>query len=187
MTSLQPDTSESDSTDDGPPPGFGMGTPYPGDWTATTMYQDSLFTIEHPASARVEPRPANERYGQPYPQLFISALPECKWHCGLTIVVRRDSTRDLLARIVKQTQDPEPLAATDMPEGPDAFIDSLPLGADPAVHTTTHCGDCTSFEINTTRYPWVARIEYSLDDREGLNPALAAKLAAVARTFRWRR
>jgi hypothetical protein len=38
----------------------------------------------------------------------------------------------------------------------------------------------------TTHFPWVATIEYSLDDREGYNPALSARIATVARTFRRR-
>jgi hypothetical protein len=177
-----PATSESDTA-----PAFGTGTPYPGSWTPTAVHQDSLFTIDYPASAKIEQRPPEPRYGRPNHELIIGPLPECKWDCRMTIVVRRDSTHDVLARLVAAVRKPEPLNDDEMAEGRESVIDSIPFGPDPAVHFSDYCGDCNKYEFVTTHYPWVATIDYALDDREGYSPALLARIASVARTFRWRR
>lgn len=100
--------------------------------------------------------------------------------------MHRDSTRDPLARIVAVVTEPEPVGANDLPEGPERIIDSIPFGFDPALHFSNYCGDCGHYEVVTVHPPWLARIEYSLDDREDYNPALLARIAEVARTFRWR-
>jgi hypothetical protein len=168
-------------------PAFGMGIPYPGSWRPTAVHQDSLFTIEYPASARIEQRPADPRNGRPYHELIIAPLPECRWKCRLTIVVRPDSTRDRLARVVAEVRKPKTPSEEEMAEGPESVIDSIPFGPDPAVHFSEYCGDCGKYEFMTTHHPWVATIEYSLDDREGYNPALLARIDTVIRTFRWRR
>ena len=166
---------------------LGMGKAFPGDWTPTATYQDSLFTIEYPAMAKVELKGPDRGNGQPYNRVIISPLPECRWSCELTIMVWRDSTRDRLARMVAAVQRPKTRDEDEMPEGPESLIDSIPFGPDPAIHLDDYCGDCGQYEVMTTHYPWAARIEYSLDDREGYNPALLAKINAVVRTFRWRR
>jgi hypothetical protein len=165
---------------------YGMGVPSPGSWTPTTVHEDSLFTIEYPASAKVERRPADTTRGRPYPQLIISPLPECRWTCGLTIVVRPDSTRDRLARVIAEVRKPKSPDEEEMAEGPASVVDTLPFGPDPAVHFSNYCGDCAQYEFMTTHFRWMATIEYSLDDREGYNPALLAKIDGVIRTFRWR-
>jgi hypothetical protein len=168
-------------------PRVGMGLPFPGSWTPTTVYQDSLFSIEYPASATIEHQPPATYYSPSYPQLVIGPLPECRWRCELRIMVHRDSTRDPLARIVAQTRAPKTRDEEGMAEGPQSLIDSMPFGPDRAVHFTNYCGDCGDYEFMTTHSPWVATIRYTLDDREGYNPALLARIAAVVRTFRWRR
>jgi hypothetical protein len=50
----------------------------------------------------------------------------------------------------------------------------------------TYCGDCTSGELVTAHGPWLARIMYNLDDRDGNNELVLAHLVEIARTFRWR-
>jgi hypothetical protein len=160
-------------------PTYGRGVPHPGNWTPTTVYEDSLFTIEYPASAKVQREPADTTRSRWYPQLVIEPLPECRWTCRLTIVVRRTSNPDLLRRLIAEVKRPKTRDEEEMAEGPKSVIDTLPFGADPAVHFSDYCGDCGQFEFMTTHGPWVATIEYSLDDREDYNPALLAKIDAV--------
>lgn len=165
----------------------GWGKPYPGSWTPTAVYEDSLFRIEYPASATIERQAPDARTGHPYPRLIIARLPDCKWHCQLTITVHRDSVRDRLAMLVAELSTPKSRDDDEMPEGPERLIDSLPFGPDRAIHVSDYCGDCGQYEFITTHAPWVATIEYSLDDREGYNPALIKKIDGAVRTFRWRR
>ena len=171
-------------SDTGPEPG--SGKPYPGGWTPTAVYEDSLFTIEYPASATIKREAPDASRGHPYPRLIVAPLPDCKWHCQLTITVHRDSVRGRIAMLVAELSKPKSRDDDEMPEGPEAIIDTLPFGPDPALHFSDS-GDCGQYEFLTTHAPWVATIEYSLDDREGYNPALLKNIDGVVRTFRWRR
>src|SRR6476661_7798286 len=137
-------------------PELGWGKPFPGSWTPTAMYEDSLFTIAYPASAKIEREAPDAKAGRPYPRLIIAPLPDCKWHCQLTITVHRDSVRDRIGMLVDELSKPRSRDEDEMPEGPEALIDTLPFGPDPAVHFSDYCGDCGQFEFLTTHAPWVA-------------------------------
>jgi hypothetical protein len=164
----------------------GSGRPYPGSWTPTTTYVDTLFTIEPPASANVRSRAAQPQYGRPNRDVIINQLPECKWYCSVSIEVWRDSTGGGFTRPVRTIKAEDSSQSMGYPDEP-TFLDSLPLGRAPAIHLETYCGDCTSGVIRTASGGWIAEIEYSSDDRNPFDPALLERLRAVARSFRWRR
>jgi hypothetical protein len=165
----------------------GAGRPYPGSWTPTATYVDTLFTIEPPASANVRSRAAQPEYGRPNRDVIIDQLPECKWYCSVSIEVWRDSTRRAVTRPAGTSTTADSARSMDDPDDEPTFLDSLPLGRAPAIHLETYCGDCTSGVIRTSSGGWVAAIEYSSDDRNRYDPALLERLRAVARSFRWRR
>ena len=168
--------------DTAPKPGEGL--PYPGTWTPTITYRETLFTIERPDSSTVESRPAAPNYGRPYRDVIIGRLPECRWSCAVTVEVWRDSAGGGVAEMVRSltTADTTDVAL----DRPATVIDSVPLGLVAAVHLDTDCGDCASRIIITAHGGWMAKIEYASDDREGNRPDLTAHLAALARSFRWR-
>jgi hypothetical protein len=170
------------AADSAPKPGEGL--PYPGTWTPTITYRDSLFTIERPGSSTAESRPAAPSYGRPHRDVIIGRLPECRWSCAVTVEVWRDTAGGGMAELVRS------LTTADTADGaldrPATIIDSLPLGPVAAVHLDTDCGDCASRIILTAHRGWMAKIEYASDDREGNSPILTAHLAALARSFRWR-
>ena len=170
-----------DAADTTPKPGG--GAPYPGAWTPTVPYRDSVFAIERPASSKVEIRPQTATRGR---EVLITQLPDCKWSCFVSISVWPDSSGGGAHAMVRALTSTDTRHAALTPEGEAKIIDSLPLGADAAVHLEMSCGDCAMRAIVTSSRGWIARIEYSADDREGYSPALSAHLDAIARSFRWR-
>jgi hypothetical protein len=158
------------------------GRPHPGSWEPSSEYADSLFTFRYPSSARVEQRPPRDGAQE----VLVSELPECRWPCYVTVRIRRDTTIAALDTAVREE------TTADTSDDPDAgdyaatVQDSLPLGNARAVHLETYCGDCTSGALLTAHGGWLARIEYTLDDRNGYNKPLLSHLVQVARTFRWR-
>jgi hypothetical protein len=165
----------------------GQGLPYPGTWAPRSTYRDSLFTIERPASSTVESRAADAAYGRPSRDVIITRLPDCRWYCAVTIDIWRDSSGGGVPAVVRDLTAPDTTQDADIQPGDARIIDSLPLGCDAAVHLEMNCGDCGLRALLTSYHGWMARIEYTSDDREGYTPALTEHLAAVARSFRWRR
>ena len=169
-----------DSTEFAP----GYGLPHTGSWTPTKRYADSSFTIDYPASATAGSRKPS---GENRREVVISELPACRWPCFVNVTLWRDSTGKGLSGQLRELMTADTTggnaeAADYLP----TLLDSLPVGGVPAVHLETYCGDCTNRAIYMVSGGWIADVEYSLDDRDGNNPALLARLEAVARSFRWR-
>jgi len=160
----------------------GYGLPHPGRWDATREYTDSLFTIRYPSSAIVEEKPARDGERE----VWVSELPTCRWPCYVTVRIRRDTSTASMDTAVREETTPDTINNPDAADDIASIRDTLPLGNARAVHLETYCGDCTSGELLTSHGSWLARIEYSLDDRDGYNQPLLSNLVAVARTFRWR-
>lgn len=161
----------------------GYGRPHPGHWDPTSEFVDSLFTFRYPSSATAEKKPPRDGAQE----VWISELPECLWPCYVTVRIQHDTSTALLNTAVRE--ETTTLDTTGDPDAADdvaSIRDSLPLGNARAVHLETYCGDCTSGALLTAHGPWLARIEYSLDDRDGYNQALLSRLVEIARTFRWR-
>jgi hypothetical protein len=177
--------SPSAKIDSSPKPGEGL--PYPGTWTPTTTYEDSLFTIERPSSSMIEGPSTERTYDHANPDVVIGRLPDCKWSCTVSISVWRDVAGGGVRALVLALTAPDTAQDADIAPVDATIIDSLPLGRDAAVHLEMSCGDCGSHAILTSYHGWMARIEYSSDDREGYTPAVTAHLAAMARSFRWRK
>lgn len=165
-----------------PRPGYGL--PHPGSWTPTKTYDGARYTFTYPASATLEDRKSR---GAPGPELSISELPECKWPCYIEVSVWRDSTGKGLNGQLREWMTADTTGGnSDAADYLPTVLDSIPLGGEPAVQLENFCGDCTNHGVYTASGGWIAGIDYILDDREGDNPALMAKLEAIARTFRWR-
>jgi hypothetical protein len=161
-------------------PGYGL--PHPGSWDSTSEYADSVFTIRYPSSATAEEKPPRDG-GR---EVWLSGLPECRWPCYVSVHLERDSSAASLDAAVREQTTTDTADDADAADYVASVRDSLPLGNVRAVHLATYCGDCTSGELLTSRGPWLARIEYNLDDRDGANQILLSHLLAIARTFRWR-
>jgi hypothetical protein len=160
----------------------GYGRPHPGSWDPTSEYADSLFTIRYPSSAKVEKKPPQDGAQE----VWVSELPECRWPCYVTVRIRHDTSAALLNTAVREETTPATSGNPDAADDVASIRDSLPLGNVRAVHLETYCGDCTSGALLTAHGPWLVRIEYNLDDRDGYNQPLLSHLIATARTFRWR-
>jgi hypothetical protein len=163
-------------------PGYGL--PHPGSWTPVKRYADSSFTIDYPASAAVKPRQPSEEGRR---EVAISELPACRWPCFVNVTMWRDSAGKGLSGQVRELMTADTTGGNaDAADYLPTLLDSLPVGGVPAAHLEMYCGDCTSHAIFTVSRGWIAEVEYSLDDRDGNDPALLAKLESVARSFRWR-
>ena len=161
-------------------PGYGL--PHAGSWDSTSEYADSLFTLRYPSSATVQnkPRTNGER------EVWVSELPACRWPCYVSVRIQRHSGGASVDSAVREETTPDTSDHSDAADYVASIRDSLPLGRFRAVHLETYCGDCTSGALLTSHGPWLARIEYNLDDRDGYNQLLLSHLVATARTFRWR-
>lgn len=158
------------------------GRPHPGSWEPTSEYADSLYTFRYPSSAHVEKKPP--RGG--IEEVSVSQLPDCLWPCYVTVSVQRDTSALPLETAIREETTADTSGGSEAADEVASIRDSLPLGTARAVHLETYCGDCTSGELVTAHGPWLARIEYDLDDRDGHNERLLAHLVEIARTFRWR-
>jgi hypothetical protein len=165
----------------------GEGLPYPGTWTPTMTYDDSLFTIDRPASSVAETRAPDPAYGHPYREVLLTRLPDCKWDCLVSVAIWRDTSGGGVPAVVRALTARDTTPGALDPDGEGTIIDSLPLGTAAAVQLEMSCGDCGTRAILTSYHGWIAKIEYSSDDREGFSPGLTAHLATVARSFRWRK
>jgi hypothetical protein len=157
-------------------------TPLPprqgGSWTVTRRVRLDEFSLGIPVVARARSRDAHGAY-------WVDSLPGCRFFCALEITFARDSTTGSLEsyiaarRMVDTTSNPD---AADGQPGPPRYVT---FGTQRAALMETRCGDCTSGEVLFFRAGQVARLAWSIDDREGFQPGLVCRLQRMASTFEW--
>jgi len=155
-----------------PPP------PHLGSWNDSKRVRLDSFSLTVPTVASGRPLDAHGSY-------WISDFPSCRYHCSLEITFTSDSTAQGLDAYVKRLQTVDSTAGDDALDWMPGPARATMVNGQRGVLMDTPCGDCTAAELLVYRNSTIARVAYSIDDRERITPALQCHLTRVATSFRW--
>src|SRR5512143_2293731 len=134
--------------------------PHQGSWSDTRLVHGPGFTLLVPTVAVAELHARDSVF-------WITDLPACRYFCAIEIEVRPNPSRAPLGTFVARvratdsaTNDPD---VTAYQPGPASVVQ---LADQQGLLVQGNCGDCTGASIFVSRGSEVARIAYSIDDRE---------------------
>jgi hypothetical protein len=168
----QPSAGSSHTTDSIP-------QPHQGSWTDTRLARGPGFTLLIPTVATAELHARDTVF-------WITDLPQCRFFCAIEVTVRPNATRvplkDFVARLQETDSAENDPDLTAYQPGPATLVQ---VGDQQGFLVQANCGDCTGASLFVSRGAAIAKIAYSIDDRETEEKALANALLSVAQTFRW--
>jgi hypothetical protein len=149
-----------------------------GSWTDTHKVTLDAFSLAIPLVARARPRDAHDAY-------WIDSLPGCRFICALEVTFERDSTTGSLESYITARRTVDTTSNSDAADWIPQAPQYVSFRGRRAAIMETVCGDCTSGEVLFFRTGQIARLAYSIDDREGFQPGLICRLQRMAGTFEW--
>ena len=164
-------------------PDDALPPPHPGSWSDTRRVVLDSFSLDIPRGAEAGRRD-HRRFGGGVFHV-ITGLPSCRYDCSLAVDFLVDvagmGLDAYVAGLQIDSSSPNHVAHGQLP-GP---ARAVKVDGSRGMLMDTPCGDCTSGELLLMRNRTIARVEFSLDAREGYQPGLVCRLERVATSFRW--